>query len=54
MAIIYIALIAVFSFFFSIFLVVISEEIGVWAGILFFGGAVGIIWQLVKMSLSRY
>lgn len=54
MAIIYIALIAVFSFFFSIFLVVISEEIGIWAGFLFFGGALALTWQLVKMSLSRY
>lgn len=54
MAIIYIALIAVFSFFFSIFLVVISEEVGIWAGVLFFAGVVGLVWQLIKMSLSRY
>ncbi len=54
MIIIYISIIAVLSFAFSIFLVVIGEEVGIWAGALFFIAAVGIAWQVVKKSLSRY
>lgn len=54
MTIIYIACIAFFAFFFSIFLVVISEEVGIWAGVLFFAGVCALAWKIVKMSLSRY
>lgn len=54
MTILYIAVIAVSAFFFSIFLVVISEAVGVWAGALFFAGVAALIWQAIKKSLSRY
>ncbi len=54
MIILYIAIIAVLSFAFSIFLVVIGEEVGIWAGALFFIGVTAITWQVVKKSLSRY
>lgn len=54
MTVVYIAFIAFFAFFFSIFLVVISEEIGIWAGVLFFAGICTVAWKLVKLSLSRY
>ena len=44
MIIIYIALIAVFAFAFSIFLVVIGEEVGLWAGAVFFLGVIVLVW----------
>ena len=54
MALVFIAIIAVSAFAFSIFLVVIGEEVGVWAGALFFIGVVFVVWQIIKKSLSRY
>lgn len=54
MVMVYISLIALFSFAFSIFIVVLGEEVGIWASIVFFIATAALSWQIVKKALSRY